>query len=211
MLGPSPIHPPVENKSEDSWIASASSQTASSRTIHYLMPLTPPTRTMRTMRSNSVCGGHSLSPTATMSPTTQPTAAQSSPTATMSPTTQPTAAQSSIAKRLVRKRPAAWPASEDPQQSTRGPVPRNEREEPEDLCPICLCELGSDFGTTHCGHSFHADCLSTWMIQDRRHTCPECRAYVGASASRSRMFAAAGESHNVPVLRPARMPRFHGG
>ena len=199
---------------------------------------------MRSMRSQSVGGGHS-SPTTTMSPTTPPTATESilegvrpsiislaplqtmrtmrsqcvggghSPpsTATMSPTNPPAAAES-IAQRLLRKRPlAVSPALEEPQQSTRGPVLRNEpsKEESEDLCPICLCELaGSDFGTTSCGHSFHADCLSTWMIQDRRHTCPECRAHVGASASRSRMFAAAGASNNVPVLR-ARMPRFHGG
>ena len=171
-------------------------------TVHNLVPLTPPVRTMRTMRSQRVGGGHSPPPTAMMSPATPPEAAQP------------------IACRLNRKRPpAAWPASEDPQQSRRviketKTVLRNEppNKELEDLCPICLCELSGsdDFGTTLCGHSFHANCLSTWMIQDRRHTCPECRAYVGASASRSRMFAAAGKSNNLPLLR-ARMPRFHGG
>ena len=144
---------------------------------------------------------------------------------------QPTvSAQTSIARRLIRKRPLAARPSEEPRQSSRGPLPRNEPDtwlptepntelrsdppdkEPEALCPICLCELsGSDYGTTQCGHSFHTECLSIWMIHDRRHTCPECRAHVGASASRSRMFAATGESHNLPVLRAARMPRFHGG
>ena len=123
---------------------------------------------------------------------------------------QPTAsAQTSIARRLIRKRPlAARPSEEPPNTELRSDPPG----EPEALCPICLCELsGSDFGTTQCGHSFHTECLSIWMIHDRRHTCPECRAHVGASASRSRMFAATGESHNIPVLRAARMPRFHGG
>ena len=122
---------------------------------------------------------------------------------------QPTvSAQTSIARRLIRKRPLAARPSEEPRQS----YPPDKPPEPEALCPICLCELsGSDYGTTQCGHSFHTECLSIWMIHDRRHTCPECRAHVGASASRSRMFAATGESHNLPVLRAARMPRFHGG
>ena len=122
---------------------------------------------------------------------------------------QPAAsAQTSIARRLIRKRPLAARPSEEPRQS----YPPDKPPEPEALCPICLCELsGSDFGTTQCGHSFHTECLSIWMIHDRRHTCPECRAHVGASASRSRMFAATGEAHNLSVRRPARMPRFHGG
>jgi hypothetical protein len=45
---------------------------------------------------------------------------------------------------------------------------------------------------------------------DRRHTCPECRAHVSASASKSRLFVADKERQSPPRT-DKRMPRFHGG
>ena len=32
---------------------------------------------------------------------------------------------------------------------------------------------GARWGTTPCGHRFHAECLQRWLEQDV--TCPECR------------------------------------
>jgi hypothetical protein len=43
-----------------------------------------------------------------------------------------------------------------------------------DVCSICLCE-----GTNHklmCGHSFHPDCIQSWLKRD--NTCPYCRKSV---------------------------------
>lgn len=43
------------------------------------------------------------------------------------------------------------------------------------LCPICLetCMEGGHL-RTDCGHTFHVDCLSTWL--QMKGECPTCRA-----------------------------------
>lgn len=40
-------------------------------------------------------------------------------------------------------------------------------------CPICYAEITSTFFITHCGHSFHIQCVRPWL--DSEHTCPSCR------------------------------------
>lgn len=92
----------------------------------------------------------------------------------------------------------------------------------EENCSICLCNLSDDdFGTTHCGHRFHTSCLATWMYKDRRHTCPECRTFIGGAGSRSRMFVPPTSGEETPRPDPTsegtgkqdgkRPRRFHGG
>lgn len=82
----------------------------------------------------------------------------------------------------------------------------------EPQCSICLELLvDDDYGTTTCGHSFHAACLARWMIIDRKHSCPECRAHVGASASRSRLFSNKDTQQQPRQSDERKWPRFHGG
>ena len=47
-----------------------------------------------------------------------------------------------------------------------------EREEVE-LCSICLQDMDSRISTSPCGHCFHKECISKWVIE-RRITCPLC-------------------------------------
>jgi len=122
-----------------------------------------------------------------------------------------TATDALISEHLLRKR-----ARERQQQPSRAVAPKHEEPAPpaEETCPICLCglsdpDLGAS-GTTVCGHKFHLSCLSTWMAMDHRRTCPECRTFVGGSASKSRMFVA--DAQRQPRRNDdKRMPRFHGG
>lgn len=45
----------------------------------------------------------------------------------------------------------------------------------EDNCPICLDTLKTrDLTTLPCGHTFHAKCIMTNVLQNRSH-CPMCR------------------------------------
>ena len=86
---------------------------------------------------------------------------------------EPTTTHHTKAKHLV---------TEAPEHAEPEPVPTS--------CSICLCELADGIsGMTHCGHHFHLECLSRWMQADPRHECPNCRCFLGGSASRSRMFS----------------------
>lgn len=122
-----------------------------------------------------------------------------------------------IAKCPKRKRACAEA------QPARLQHPEPTKEPDEATCSICLMALcDGKSGLTHCGHSFHSACLATWMLTCRAHTCPECRAYVGASASMSRMFVTVSDKEQEKDEWPPRknlradkagkrMPRFHGG
>lgn len=116
-----------------------------------------------------------------------------------------------ISERLIRKRAR----DEQPSRTVVRKCEETALHQPEETCPICLCGLSDPdagaSGTTVCGHKFHLSCLSTWMAMDQRHTCPECRSYLGGSASRSRMFVAEGAQRQPRRSDDKRMPRFHGG
>ena len=46
-------------------------------------------------------------------------------------------------------------------------------------CPICMDAIVSNVTgetRTSCGHSFHFQCLFSWMSAGTRKTCPVCRA-----------------------------------
>lgn len=47
----------------------------------------------------------------------------------------------------------------------------------EDNCPICLERIGDGVTLSVCTHSFHRNCIGTW-IQQHSGTCPECRKRV---------------------------------
>ena len=123
----------------------------------------------------------------------------------------PAEADATIAQRLLRKRTREAPEPVVEAADTRCAAPEPVQAVEEPMCSICLTELSAaDHGTTHCGHKFHSACLASWMLVDRKHSCPECRAHVGASATRSRMFLAEGEQPRQ-TDGTKRMPRFHGG
>lgn len=47
------------------------------------------------------------------------------------------------------------------------------KNENEELCSICLCEIYDDnTQITKCGHKFHNKCINTW--KKYRNTCPNC-------------------------------------
>ena len=123
------------------------------------------------------------------------------------------AADNAITSRFLRSKrqreeETTTSAVDEQQQQSAEPV--------EEICSICLSDLDDGpSGTTSCGHKFHTKCLATWMVCCKAHSCPECRTYVGASGSASRMFIA--EETTTPpsqTMRPTpgkRMPRFAGG
>lgn len=43
-----------------------------------------------------------------------------------------------------------------------------------DTCSICLSDLTDNKTTLECGHTFHADCISSWF-RSQHVSCPECR------------------------------------
>ena len=49
----------------------------------------------------------------------------------------------------------------------------DEDDEEEPTCSICLCELlaGEVVRTLPCKHSFHAQCIETWLTENS-HCCP---------------------------------------
>lgn len=49
---------------------------------------------------------------------------------------------------------------------------------PQINCIICLQEITGKFGLVKCGHKFHASCISTWLIDEYKSTCPICRRDV---------------------------------
>jgi len=48
----------------------------------------------------------------------------------------------------------------------------------DDTCSICFAEikLGEKVGNLDCGHTFHSDCLKTWIETGIRNNCPLCQA-----------------------------------
>ena len=134
-------------------------------------------------------------------------------------------ASESIAWRLQQRRPheslpqltgrTAEPQRKRTRTSLSQPEAQgNDSSPPGGLCSVCLCDFDDgdgDFGTTHCGHTFHTACLARWMLCDRRHTCPECRSHIASAGSRSRMFVASNEERPQSSHNDKRLPRFHGG
>lgn len=63
----------------------------------------------------------------------------------------------------------------------------------EDACPICY-ENWKDgeesIIRTHCGHTFHRECLTTWFGNAEiasANTCPSCRAVCFANTAAKRV------------------------
>ena len=56
--------------------------------------------------------------------------------------------------------------------------PTNIESTPQMNCSICLQEITGKFGLIKCGHKFHASCISTWLIDEFKYTCPICRRDV---------------------------------
>ena len=52
--------------------------------------------------------------------------------------------------------------------------------EEDESCAICLCDMeeSENLRRLPCDHSFHAACINQWLTQERRNTCPYCRASV---------------------------------
>ena len=46
------------------------------------------------------------------------------------------------------------------------------------LCSICLDNLnpGEQYTLSECGHSFHSNCLITWLRSTNTNSCPLCRS-----------------------------------
>ena len=46
-------------------------------------------------------------------------------------------------------------------------------------CPICLNEIESDnICRTECNHQFCTECLTKWLLEKKKLTCPSCRERV---------------------------------
>lgn len=43
-------------------------------------------------------------------------------------------------------------------------------------CIICMEDIKNEFFITHCGHTFHNDCMKEWTIVKKN--CPMCRTIV---------------------------------
>ena len=52
-----------------------------------------------------------------------------------------------------------------------------------DTCSICLSDLTDNKTTLECGHTFHADCISSWF-RSQHVSCPECRGVPNKCLSR---------------------------
>ncbi|KAF2192532.1 hypothetical protein K469DRAFT_620910 [Zopfia rhizophila CBS 207.26] len=73
-------------------------------------------------------------------------------------------------------------------------------------CVVCLEEYVDGVSrvmSLPCGHEFHADCITPWLVT-RRRTCPICKGDVVRSLSQSY------REHHLPSPPPTRSPRaFH--
>lgn len=70
-----------------------------------------------------------------------------------------------------------------PQVSESNRVPESDQCASETpVCPICFEELGAEVGgpvrTLRCGHQFHDGCVSHWLTECPKSTCPVCRDVV---------------------------------
>lgn len=46
-------------------------------------------------------------------------------------------------------------------------------------CPICLDEIDNDnICRTECNHQFCTECLTKWLLEKKKLTCPSCRERV---------------------------------
>merc|ERR1712098_783104 len=43
------------------------------------------------------------------------------------------------------------------------------------FCCICLDDIENDIFQTNCNHSFHHECLMTWVFHEAHKTCPMCK------------------------------------
>ncbi|WP_150466547.1 RING finger protein [Francisella sp. SYW-9] len=50
----------------------------------------------------------------------------------------------------------------------------------KDECSICLNDIEKDesTATTLCNHIFHHECITKWIKQERKKSCPICREYI---------------------------------
>ena len=55
-----------------------------------------------------------------------------------------------------------------------------------DTCSICLRPKSGLMRTVPCSHSFHRDCLDSWVETQRKNTCPLCRASIFTEPPRRR-------------------------
>ena len=56
-----------------------------------------------------------------------------------------------------------------------------------DTCSICLRPKSGLMRTVvSCSHSFHRDCLDSWVETQRKNTCPLCRASIFTEPPRRR-------------------------
>ncbi len=46
----------------------------------------------------------------------------------------------------------------------------------DNVCSICLEEVGASRARTPCRHSFHTECLRLWLRNN--HSCPNCRIHI---------------------------------
>lgn len=71
-------------------------------------------------------------------------------------------------------------------------------------CSICYSETPTDVRQLPCNHIFHKECILSWITSgennERRKTCPLCRAYVGdcPQCNGSGMISLAKEFKVVP-------------
>lgn len=54
----------------------------------------------------------------------------------------------------------------------------NAKHEQNDICSICHEILKTDVEELQCQHLFHKRCISKWLIERRKKTCPNCRSIV---------------------------------
>ena len=53
-------------------------------------------------------------------------------------------------------------------------------------CAICLDTIESQLIKTHCGHSFHPECIGLWL--NYKMTCPLCRNVLDISTDKPLVF-----------------------
>lgn len=62
-------------------------------------------------------------------------------------------------------------------------------------CPICLGPLSEDdIKTGNCLHSIHKECLQSWMVKDKKLSCPVCREAYASAAELNELFGAGSVS-----------------
>lgn len=76
------------------------------------------------------------------------------------------------------------------------------RLEGEPTCVICLGAIEADEAgrVTQCGHSFHAGCLLSWWIHERRKVfrCPNCRTRQQMQSKKSKVWSVPGRRNAAP-------------